>query len=90
MCVLEAPAAACHSLGSWLPREVLAPGPLAGACSYFRKPPGKGKAGNHVALTFSSYTLGKTRGAQPGFTCPSLCSSPAQKLKFGALKPLAA
>lgn len=32
------------SPGSQLPTEVLAPGPLAGACSYFRKPPGKGRA----------------------------------------------
>lgn len=41
---LEVPAGARRSPGSWLPRKVLAASPLAGACSYFRKPPGKGRA----------------------------------------------
>lgn len=41
---LEVPAGARRSSGSRLPREVLAVGPLAGACSYFGKPPGKGRA----------------------------------------------
>lgn len=41
---LEALAGACRFPGSWLPRQTLAPSPPAGVCSYFRKPPGKGRA----------------------------------------------
>lgn len=90
--MLEVPAGACRSPGSWLPREVLAPCPLAGACSYFRKPPGNGRARRLCWSRCSApihWEKGKSR-AQPGLTYPAQHRSPTREPKLGAPKPLTA
>lgn len=80
------------SPGSQLPREVLAPGPLAGACSYFGKPPGKGRAQQSCQPPHSvpiHQEKGKSQ-AHPGLTCPAQRSSSAREPKLRAPKPFAA
>lgn len=89
---LEVPAGARCSPGSWLPRKVLASSLLAGACSYFRKPPGKGRAQQSCQPRCSApihWEKGKSQ-AQPGFTCPAQCSSLAWEPDLRAPKHLAA
>lgn len=89
---LEVPAGARCSPGSRLPRKVLAPSPLAGACSYFRKPPGKERVQQSCQPRCSApihWEKGKSQ-AQPGLTCPAQCSSLAWEPDLRAPKHLAA